>query len=94
MTADPIRTRKDADVWKWASEVGLQDCLNLHQLVERARLEVIQRLEALLQKGENTAECQSAASAIGTLTELGRRVRENISTEPGPDLPKSDHHSR
>lgn len=94
MSADPIRTRKDADVWKWASEVRLQDCLNLHQLVERARLEVIQRLETLLQKGENTAECQSAASAIGTLTELVRRVRKDIPTKPSPDLPKNDHHSR
>ena len=94
MTANPIRTRKDADVWKWASEVGLQDCINVHQLVERARLEVIQRLEALLQKGENTAECQSAASAIGTLTELGRRVRKDIPRKPSPDSPKSDHHSR
>lgn len=94
MTEDPIRTRKDADVRKWASEVRLQDCPDLPQLVERARFEVIRRLETLLQKGENAAECQSAASAIGTLTELGRRVRKDVSAKPSPDLPKSDHESR
>jgi hypothetical protein len=78
-----IRIRTDTDVWKWTSQAGLEevDSLNLLQLVQNTRQQVIQCLQALLEKGGSAAECQSAASAIGTLTELGRRVHwENPAT--------------
>jgi hypothetical protein len=83
--SDRIRTRRDADVWKWTSETGLDeiDSPNLFRLVQETRHAVIQRLQALLEKGGDTLECQSAASAIGTLTELGRRVRQKNSTTKG-----------
>ena len=66
----------DADVGKWMSEAGLEqiDSFDLLPLIQNTRQRVFQCVQAMLEKGGNTRECQSAASAIGTLTALGRRV--------------------
>jgi len=91
-----IRIRTDPDVRKWTSEAGLEeiDSLNLLHVFQNTKQQVIQCLQALLEKGGSTADCQSAASAIGTLTELGRRVHWESPTTSGTLLQKSGDRSQ
>jgi hypothetical protein len=74
--SDPIKTSRDPDIWQWATQFGFGDIDtgNVFRVVQNSRRAVIRRLQELLSQGAQNSECQSAASAIGTLTELERRV--------------------
>lgn len=73
-----MKTRTDTEIWNWTSETALEkiDLCELFQLVQQAKRSVMLCLQELLEKGGSSSECQSAASAIATLTELGRRVHQ------------------
>ena len=66
----------DAPFRKIVSAIGLEslDDSAVANLVRQRRQLVIQCLEELLQKGASTAERNAAASAIGTLKELERKL--------------------
>jgi hypothetical protein len=74
------KTATDAHLRKRASEIALEnvDDSTLARLLRHRRREVIECLEELLQKGGSTSERNAAASAIGTLTELEKKL--------GPDV--------
>lgn len=63
-------------LWKWVSEIGLESIGNsaVARLLRHRRQAVIECLEDLLRKGASKAERNAAASAIGTLTELERKL--------------------
>ena len=88
--------KADTGVWKSMSEAGLEeiDSLNLCNSFRILGNESFSAFKALLEKDGSTAECQSAASAIGTLTELGRRVHWENPTTSGTLLQKSGDPSR
>ena len=71
-----MRTSPDTDVRKWTTEAGLEeiDSLNLLPVIRNTRQRIIKCVQAMLEKGGSPREHQSAASAIGTLTVLARRV--------------------
>jgi hypothetical protein len=65
-----------APLWKWVSETRLEsiDDSAVARLLQQRRQVVIECLEELLQKGASTAERNAAASAIGTLTALQKKL--------------------
>jgi hypothetical protein len=65
-----------APLWKWVSEIGLDSAANsaVARLLRQRRQVVIECLEDLLRKDATKAERNAAASAIGTLTELERKL--------------------
>jgi hypothetical protein len=65
-----------APLWQWVSEIGLEsiDDSAVARLVEQRRQVVMECLEELLEKGASTAERNAAASAIGTLTALQKKL--------------------
>jgi hypothetical protein len=72
---DKIRSTR-APFWTWVSDVEQQtvDDSAIAQVLRQRRKVVIECLEELLQKDASTAERNAAASAIGTLTELERKL--------------------
>jgi hypothetical protein len=73
---DETRRATGAPLWKWMSEIGLEsiDDSAIAQLLRQRRQVVLECLEELLQKGASTAERNAAASAIGTLTALQKKL--------------------
>jgi hypothetical protein len=65
-----------APLWQLVSEIGLEsiDGSAVARLVEQRRQVVMECLEELLEKGASTAERNAAASAIGTLTALQKKL--------------------
>jgi len=65
-----------APLWQWVSEIGLEsiDDSAVARLLRQRRQVVIEFLEESLQKGTSTAERNAAASAIGTLTALQKKL--------------------
>ena len=63
-------------LWKTVSEIELEsiDDTAVARVLRHRRQVVIECLEELLQKNASTAERNAAASAIGTLTELERKL--------------------
>lgn len=69
--------KRNARSPKSVSEIGLEniDDAGIVSLLRNRRQLVMECLEELLQKNASAAERHAAASAIGTLTELGKRIR-------------------
>lgn len=68
---------KGSDLWNRLSQAGLTGVSpeDLSSRIQKARHVVIQRLHELLEESNRLEECESVASALGTLSELSRRVR-------------------
>jgi hypothetical protein len=71
---DDIRREADAHLRKFASEIALESDCALLRLLRHRRRAVMERLEELLHKGASSRERNAAASAIGTLTELEKKL--------------------
>lgn len=73
---------KGPHFWNVLSQAGLTD-INPEDLPSRIRATrstVMQRIQELLEQRNQPVECESAASALGTLTELERKVRKKAKT--------------
>ena len=70
-------------LWTYLSQAGLTEINpeDLPSRIERTRNVVIEHLLELLEKPGKPVECEPAASTIGTLTELRRRVRPKTKSE-------------
>ncbi len=66
-----------APLWRWITEIGMDkiDESAVAGLLRQRRQVVINCLEALLQQGASASERNAAASAIGTLTELEKKLK-------------------
>lgn len=71
---------KGSHLWTYLSQAGLTEINpeDLPSRIERARDVVIEHLLELLEKPGKLVECEPAASTIGTLTELRRRLRRKL----------------
>lgn len=80
MVSERNGSGKGSHLWNYLSQAGLTEINpeDLPSRIERTRDVVIEHLLELLEKPGKPVERESAASAIGTLTELRRRVRRKL----------------
>lgn len=73
-----IKIGRDPEMWNSISQAGLTDLDSerVCGVIQNVREAVMRRLDVLLKQSATSSECESAASAIGTLSQLGRRVRQ------------------
>jgi hypothetical protein len=81
---------KGSHFWNCLSQAGLTEVNpeDISSRIQTTRRAVIQRLHELLEERNQPVECESAASVLGTLTELGRRVRKE-EERPGSGIKSS-----
>ncbi len=75
----PTDNKLDVTSSRSMSQISIDeiDSQTLLRLVQDTKRGVIEYLEMWLQKGGTRVDCESAASAISTLSELGRRIRQD-----------------
>lgn len=85
--ADEVKRNVHAS--KSDSEIGLEniDDAGIVNLLRHRRRLVIECLDELLQRNASAAKRHAAASALGTLTELGKK----LAPEAGNHLRKDQH---
>lgn len=68
---------RESHLWNDLSNAGLTGSgpEDLATQIQKAKDAVMARLRELLDESSQTGECESAASALGTLTQLQRKLR-------------------
>jgi hypothetical protein len=75
--SDQNTSAATSHLWHRLSQAGLTetDPEDIGSRIQEARHAVIERLHQLLDGENQPVECESAASALGTLSELRRRIQ-------------------